>query len=236
MRLGVMQPYFLPHLGYFSLISHCDRFILLDTVQFIRHGWIDRNRVLKPTDGWQYIGVPLVRHARSTLIKDVRIDDRVEWRRRLVAQLDHYRKRAPHHGEVVGWLEEHLQSETASIVALDAHLLRAACARLEIRTPIDVFSEIGLAIEPPAAPDEWALNICKAIGGVTEYWNPPGGRSFFDGEKYAASGIKLSFLAHRPVPYDQKRDRFVPGLSILDVMMFNGDKAVGAMLDNYDLL
>lgn len=53
MRLGVMQPYFLPHLGSFSLIAHCDRFILLDAVQFIRHGWIERNRILKPADGWQ---------------------------------------------------------------------------------------------------------------------------------------------------------------------------------------
>ncbi|HOC37490.1 MAG TPA: WbqC family protein, partial [Tenuifilaceae bacterium] len=50
-----MQPYFFPYIGYFSLIKHTDEFILLDTVQFIRHGWIERNRILKPSDGWQYI-------------------------------------------------------------------------------------------------------------------------------------------------------------------------------------
>ena len=52
MKLGIMQPYFFPYLGYVSLIKHCDRFVLLDTVQFMRHGWIERNRVLKPAEGW----------------------------------------------------------------------------------------------------------------------------------------------------------------------------------------
>ena len=59
MRLGIMQPYFLPYIGYYSLIKHVDHFILLDRVQFIYHGWIERNRILKPSDGWQYISAPL---------------------------------------------------------------------------------------------------------------------------------------------------------------------------------
>jgi hypothetical protein len=58
MKLGIMQPYFFPYLGYFSLIKHTDRFILFDTVQFIRHGWIERNRILKQNEGWQYVQAP----------------------------------------------------------------------------------------------------------------------------------------------------------------------------------
>ena len=168
MRLGIMQPYFLPYVGYFSLIAACDRFILLDTVQFIRHGWIERNRILRPEEGWQYIGVPLRRHHRETLIQDVRIDRATDWRRRILAQLEHYRKRAPRYHEVAAWLQAALDHETDSIVKLDRRLLERTCERLGVATPIEVFSEMDLEIEPPSAPDEWALNICRALGGVTE--------------------------------------------------------------------
>ena len=62
MKVAIMQPYFFPYLGYFSLIKHTDRFILLDTVQYNYQGWLARNRTLKHGEGWQYIGVPLAAH------------------------------------------------------------------------------------------------------------------------------------------------------------------------------
>ena len=96
MKLAIMQPYFSPYLGYFSLIKHTDNFILLDTVQFIRHGWIERNRILKPGwDTWQYIKVPLEKHSKNSIIKDIRIKTNQDWKRKLISQLVHYKKRAP---------------------------------------------------------------------------------------------------------------------------------------------
>lgn len=67
MRLGIMQPYFFPYIGYFSLMKQVDEFILLDDVQFIRHGWIERNRILKPSGGWQYIAIPLKNTTKNVL-------------------------------------------------------------------------------------------------------------------------------------------------------------------------
>lgn len=90
-----MQPYFLPYLGYISLIKHTDQFILFDTVQFIRHGWIERNRILKPDEGWQYIQVPLQKHSRDTLIKDIIIKNDVTWSEKILAQVKHYKKKSP---------------------------------------------------------------------------------------------------------------------------------------------
>ena len=65
MRLGIMQPYFFPYLGYFDLINSTDRWIVFDTVQYIRHGWINRNRILHPNEGWQYIIVPIMKAKRE---------------------------------------------------------------------------------------------------------------------------------------------------------------------------
>ncbi len=80
MRLAVMQPYFFPYLGYFALIKKSDHFVIFDTPQFIRHGWIERNRILKPVEGWQYIKVPLVKHSRETAIKDIVIRNSENWK------------------------------------------------------------------------------------------------------------------------------------------------------------
>jgi len=236
MKLAIMQPYFLPYLGYFSLIKHTDEFILFDTVQFIRHGWIERNRILKPSNGWQYIMVPLKKHSRETIIKDIEINNDQQWKEKILAQLQHYKKQAPYFSNVIDILNEIFSKEYATIVDLNLASLKTVCNYLGINTPIQVFSLMNIDIEPANAPDEWALNICKALGNVDEYWNPPGGQSFFDRKKYENAGINLKFHSAILTDYDQKRNVFEPGLSILDVMMFNSIEEINKMLDNYELL
>jgi hypothetical protein len=95
MRIAIMQPYFFPYLGYYSLIKESDKFILFDTVQYIRHGWITRNRVLKPIEGWQYIFVPLEKHGITTIINQVRIKNSENWKDKIIRQLEHYKKKHP---------------------------------------------------------------------------------------------------------------------------------------------
>jgi len=236
MKLAIMQPYFLPYLGYFSLIKHTDEFILFDTVQFIRHGWIERNRILKPSNGWQYIMVPLKKHSRETLIKDIEINNDQQWKEKILAQLQHYKKQAPYFSNVIDILNEIFSKEYATIVDLNLASLKTVCNYLGINTPIQVFSLMNIDIEPANAPDEWALNICKALGNVDEYWNPPGGQSFFDRKKYENAGINLKFHSAILTDYDQKRNVFEPGLSIIDVMMFNSVDEINKMLDNYELI
>ncbi len=236
MKLAIMQPYFLPYLGYFSLIKHTDEFILFDTVQFIRHGWIERNRILKPSNGWQYIMVPLKKHSRETIIKDIEINNDQQWKEKILAQLQHYKKQAPYFSNVIDILNEIFSKEYATIVDLNLASLKTVCYYLGINTPIQVFSLMNIDIEPANAPDEWALNICKALGNVDEYWNPPGGQSFFNKKKYENADINLKFHSAILTDYDQKRNVFEPGLSIIDVMMFNSVEEINKMLDNYELI
>jgi len=234
MRLAIMQPYFFPYPGYFSLIKHTDKFIILDMVQFIRHGWIERNRILKQDSGWLYVKVPLTRkEGRDTLIKDLRIDNTQDWKQRIMAQLQTYRKIAPFYNQVRTLLEEIFSIDYEDIVQLDKRTMEAVCDYLGITHDIQVFSEMGLQINTPAAPDEWALNIALSLGGVKEYWNPPGGRSFFDGQKYMQAGIDLKFLELRPASYNQHRDSFESGLSIIDALMFNSVQQVREILDDF---
>jgi hypothetical protein len=230
-KLGIMQPYFLPHVGYFSLIKYTDEWVVFDTPQFIRHGWIERNRILRPREGWQYIKVPLEKHRRETPINQVRIRVGEPWRELIMAQIAHYKKIAPYYEEVITFLREALAYETSMISAMNVHLLKKVCSHLGIPFCFRVFSECNLELSPVKAPDEWALNISLALGAA-EYVNPPGGDSFFDRKKYDQHNLHLTFLATNMRRYDQKRAVFEPQLSILDVMMFNSKSEILEMLDD----
>jgi hypothetical protein len=231
-----MQPYVFPYLGYFSLIKHTKNFILLDTVQYIRHGWIERNRILKPSEGWQYIQVPLVKYSQGTLIKEIQINNTTDWKNKILAQLQHYKKKSPHYTATIDVLNNIFCQEFTDIVSLSNESLKQICSYIGINCNISVFSKMNLELDPINAPDDWALNICKAYKGVDEYWNPIGGTSFFDKEKYANANLKLKFQSVDLSPYDQNRESFEPGLSIIDVMMFNSPKEINEMLDKYSLI
>jgi hypothetical protein len=236
MKLGIMQPYFFPYLGYFSLMKGTDRFVILDSVQYIKRGWIARNRVLHPDAGWLYIRVPLITHGHHTRISEIQIDNSQNWKKRILSQLLHYRKIAPYYHAVAGLLHELFDKNFDSIVSLNRESLSAVCQYLGIERELSVFSQMNLPIETPEASDEWALNICKSLGNVTEYRNPPGGQSFFDKSKYERAGIDLKFQKVCLKPYEQKRSSFEAGLSIIDVMMFNSREEVNGMLDRYELI
>jgi len=143
-----MQPYFFPWLGYFSLIKHTDQFILFDPVQFIRHGWIERNRILKQDEGWLYIKVPLVKHSLQTLIKDVVIDDSQPWRQRLLAQLVTYKKLSKRYNEIYGLIEAAIAPQFTSIVELNRHALQAVCRYLGFDTALPIWSQMDMKVDP----------------------------------------------------------------------------------------
>lgn len=234
MKLAIMQPYFFPYLGYFALIKHTDFFIVFDTPQFIRHGWIERNRILKQDEGWIYINANLQKHSRETTILDIRINNDIKWKEKILAQLVHYKFKANYYKDVIELLNEIFSYVTDSIVDFDVFALKMVCEYLNINFNYSIFSEMNLKIDSPQEPDEWALNISKALD-FKEYINPPNGEIFFNREKYKISGIELKFLKINLKEYNQKRISFENGLSIIDVMMFNSKEEINSMLNNFEL-
>lgn len=229
-----MQPYFLPYIGYFQLISAVDKWIVFDIVQYKRHHWINRNRILHPKSGWQYIVVPLKNHSRETLIKDIDIANEQKWKDKIVAQLIHYKKKAPFYKETLAFLYECLNIDEVSLSKLNTIVLQKTCQRLGVNFDYIVFSETDLEIDDITQPDEWALKISEKLG-AEEYINPYGGRDFFNPEKYREKGIKLKFLNPKNIQYDQKSNDFIPNLSMIDVLMWNSKEEITNMLYEFDL-
>jgi hypothetical protein len=225
-----MQPYFFPYLGYFDLINYSNRWIIFDTVQYIRHGWINRNRILKPGGDWQYITVPLKKHGREILIKDVEISANKDWKTRILAQLQHYKKKAPYFGETYQLVEECLAVEEQSISRLNAAILEKICQHLSIPFEWEYFSTMNLGLESVKESGDWAFHISEKLG-AKEYVNPPGGAEIFDSAKFNENGIKLT-IRHMPaLAYECRGYDFILNLSIIDVLMWNSPDKVKEYLD-----
>lgn len=230
MRVGIMQPYFAPALGYFDLISLCDQWVVFDTAQFRNKSWMSRNRILHPTSGWQYITAHVKKHSRDTRIADVELSDEAGWRDRLIARLGHYKKRAPHYPQTAALLRGALDSEQRSLARLSVELLRRVCALLDIEFAPRYFSEMDLALGPIDGPGDWALRISQALG-ASEYVNPPGGEHLFDPQRYRLGGVELIIRRFRDLEYQPRGYDFVPTLSIIDVMMWLPLSEIRAHLD-----
>ncbi|HVG14701.1 MAG TPA: WbqC family protein [Chitinophagaceae bacterium] len=235
LKVAIMQPYFFPYIGQFQLIEAVDRFILFDDVQYIRHGWINRNRLLKPIEGNYYIIVPLAKHSSGTLIKDIKTVEGNEWKEKILRQLEHYKKKSPYYTNVRKLISDCLQTNDTNITQLNSICLKAVCDYIGINYKIEISSQMNLDYSNVKNTDDWAIRISEQLG-ASEYWNPGGGVTLYDKAKFQNSNIKLSFLQPNLTPYNQHRTSFEPGLSIIDVMMFQSPAEIKAMLQDYQLL
>jgi hypothetical protein len=235
MKVAIMQPYFYPYIGYFQLIHAADRFILFDDVQYIRHGWINRNRILKPGAGFQYIIMPLAAHARETLIRDIQPADADKNKDKILRQLEHYKKTAPCYKAVRELIGDSFTTQHNTIGQLNGHCLKTTCDFIGLDFKIELSSQMDFDYAQVQNAGEWALKISEQLQATT-YINPPGGKELFEPGKFEKSNIQLQFLQPGLKAYSQRRTQFEPGLSIIDVMMFNEPAAIKDLLNDYQLV
>jgi len=232
MKVAIMQPYFFPYIGYWQLIHAADRFVLFDDTQYMRHGWVNRNRILKPGGSWQYILVPLKKHEVTDAIKNVEAHPEKEWKELIIAQLAHYKKKARYFDETNELVREILFSNNEkSIAAINFAIIKKLSAYLDLNKEIIQSSEQNFDYSDVGDAGEWALRIAEQMG-ASEYINPAAGAELFDPAKFSSSNIKLSFLKPQEIVYSQRGD-FEPALSIIDVLMFNGIEGTKTYLKNY---
>lgn len=231
MKLAVMQPYFWPHLPYFQMMHLVDRWVVFDDTQFVHRGWVNRNRVLHPEELklWQYLTVPLEKKSRDDKILDLTIASDCDWRQKMLGKLSHYKRQAPYYRSTLRFAEACLESGASNLSQFLTHTLKVTAAHLGISTPIEVQSEMDLDLAPVEHSGQWALRISQQLG-ASQYINPIGGKSIFQSAEFACAGVELAFLKPDYQPYAQGSRAFVPGLSIIDVLMWNDLDSVNEML------
>jgi hypothetical protein len=230
--LAIMQPYFFPYLGYWQLIGAVDRFVIYDDVNYIKGGWINRNRILvnaEPT----YITIPLEKASPNKTIAETHMDGSGRWRSKLIKMIALSYGRAPFFPEVFPSLENLLLHETPSLSAYLAHQIQTLAGLLDIDTKF-ALSSASYDNRHLSGQDR-VLDICEAERAGT-YVNAIGGKAIYDPAAFARRGVNLRFVSSSSIDYSQAAPKFVPHLSIIDLLMHVGFAGTKQHLQSYELV
>ena len=231
LKIGIMQPYFLPYIGYFSLINAVDKFVLADDLQYIRRGWVNRNKI-KMQGHSQYITVPVKRAPIATQINKMELISPEGSAYVLKRTMEANYGCCPFFHEIKN-LTFDLLGPIANLSDLNVALIKRVCDYLKIRTPLHMSSKLN---GDASLRREYRIqSICKTLG-CTHYINPIGGINLYSKADFSKLGLTLSFLKMNDIVYPQGKDGFIPFLSIIDVLMWNSSADVRKMLDDYILL
>jgi hypothetical protein len=230
MKVAIMQPYFYPYIGYFQLINSVDKFVFYDDVNFIKNGWINRNRILLNGES-HFLTVQLKNASSYKLINEVEFSDK---RSKLLKTLEQAYRKAPNFDSIIPVLYDCLTIATNTISELAQYSVIQTCKYLEIETEFEQSSNFY--------PDTKGLEkaerlqqIC-IINKADFYINPIGGQSIYSKEDFSTRNIGLCFLESQRFEYKQFNNAFIPWLSIIDVLMFVDKESVKKALSNYKLV
>jgi hypothetical protein len=226
-RVAIMQPYFYPYIGYFELMARVDRLVLFDDVQFIRRGWVNRNRIRSYQDpvGWQYLTVPVARASRSARIDEIGLHEDRDWIRRQCRTLESvFGARIRTHPLYESFVACAAQATSSLRDYLERTLVETA-ALLGLRVQIERASR--LEIDPELRGQDRVLAVCQRVGADV-YVNLPGGGSLYQAESFRRLGTQLELL--EPTRY-RGADGRPNAFSILDGILGDGLEAVRSHLE-----
>ena len=222
MTIVVLQPGYLPWLGFFDQFRRADVFVYYDDVQYDTHGWRNRNRI-KTQHGPAWLTVP-VRHSglHKPRIMDVEIDSRSPWPRKHLASIRQAYAAAPFLERYLPALEELLHRRWERLVDLDLSIAEAMAEWLGLRRRVERASQLGIG----GGQSERLLNICRRLGAST-YLSGAAARDYLDVPLFERHGIAVEWQQYAHPVYPQLHGAFVPYLSAIDLILNCGDAARG---------
>lgn len=229
MTLGIMQPYFMPYIGYWQLMAAVDTYVVYDDVNYIKGGWVARNNIL--LNGQKHMfTITLNGASPNKLFNEITIKDDFKKFSRLIESA--YRK-VPYYAEVTALLDKIYNYEDKSLGVFMMHSFQVVLDYLEIDTKLVLSSTIEK--DNDLRGKDKVKHICHLLGADT-YYNAIGGQELYDKNDFKADGIDLHFVKTELSPYPQLNNEFVSGLSMIDVLMFNNPIGVKQLLTNYKLV
>jgi hypothetical protein len=229
--VAVMQPYLFPYLGYFQLISASDVFVLYDDVDFIKQGWINRNKILINNSPHVFT-VPCHNASSNEIINDVAIHE--GWRKaKLLKKIRMTYSNAPCFDDAFPVVERVISTDENLISRLAERSVRQVSDYLGL--DVDFHRSSDLDVDPSLGRADRLIALTKHFGAST-YVNMEGGTELYEKSYFSAQGVDLRFLTpHLPKYSQYTGDSFHSGLSIIDVMMNVEPGDIQAMLDEHEL-
>lgn len=232
MKLAVMQPYFLPYLGYWQLLNAVDLFVIYDDVHFIKKGWIHRNRIMTK-QGEYLFTVPLSKISQNRLICEHKLADPAGFVSRFVQLINMNYKDAPFFTQGMTLIDDMFSVPTDDLTTLCERSIHIVCKALGISCKIVRSS--ALNNDKALKSQDKIVDIVKYLHGNT-YINLEGGRALYSKEHFAQHDIKLQFIKPQPpLSYPQVFPGFTPYLSIMDMLMCVSTEQLRHWINHYEL-
>jgi hypothetical protein len=232
MKLGIMQPYFFPYIGYFQYIAASDKFIFYDDVAFIMRGWINRNYI-RLHHKKHLITVPLANASPNRTIREVEIAMTQEWQGKILTILRQAYAKAPGFENVFPLIETLFKAEYSGIAELAKASIRLVCSYLDLA--IDFVDSAEVYNNSHLKREQRVIDILKNEN-FPACIVPLGGKDLYDKDYFKNHGIDLFYIKPVIEEYSQQAREFLPSLSIIDVLMFNDKNACREMIRKHELL
>lgn len=253
MKLAIMQPYFFPYIGYFQLIHAVDKYILYENVDYIKKGWVHRNRILVKYGGPIYILVNIEARSSNAKISDTKLCNDAKWKNKILNLIKYNYSRSAHFQEIFPLVENIVCENSDNIHMYNSNCIIKICDYLDISTKIQYSNQHYLEMEK-LLDDEYCqkntaseemppqmhldkktarvLKMCKQEGADV-FINAIGGKTLYRKEVFKNCGIHLYFIEIEEIKYPQFSHSFVPNLSIIDVLMHCGKEKTKDLLTKY---
>jgi len=217
MKIAIMQPYFLPYIGYFQMINSVDTFVFYDNVTFIKGGWINRNKI----KGGTLFTIPIKKQSSNRLIRDTEI----VWNNRkintLLKTIQQTYSKSPYFNEVFSIIEDLINSQPNTISELAISSITQFSKYMGINTKFKMASKENYKKSEDKVSR--IVDICKTEE-IDHYINPIGGQSLYDKSTFKSYGVKLNFIQTKP------------SLSIIDECFSHSKEELSIKLNQYELI
>lgn len=232
MKIGIMQPYFFPYMGYWQLINAVDKYVIYDDVNFIKNGWINRNNIL--LNGKKYlVTLPLDGASSFLLINQIRTTSKTKDKEKVLKTIVQSYKKAPYFENVISIVENTIMNESKFICDALIYSIKSVINYLDIKTEILISSELDK--DNSLSSEDKVIHICKLLNG-NNYLNAIGGQELYNKSNFEKQNLQLSFLKMNQQSYKQLSNDFIPNLSMIDVLMFNSPSSIREMLNDYEVI
>lgn len=235
-KIAIMQPYIFPYIGYFQLLNAVDTFVFFNDVNYIKGGWINRNKILVNKKESLFT-ISLSNSSSFKTIEDTKIDlskieaFKIKWLRTISQSY----VKAPYYRQVIPVLKDFLLSNNRQYIS---ELAMDSVMWVSNYLGLNTNFQVSSLHHPESRGLDKSQRLITIINkeGAKEFINPIGGVDLYNKEEFNKSKIELQFIKSADLKYKQFDIDFVPSLSIIDVMMFNSIEEIQEMLNNFELL
>lgn len=219
MQAAVLQPGYLPWLGFFDQLYKSDVFVVYDDVQYDKHGWRNRNRIKTP-QGVQWLTVPVFSKGLP-LIKDIKIDNKENWGKKHLQGIKQNYSKAPFFDRYIGFFEGLYDKEWNYLIDLDMEIIDYFTDTLGIKTKRVFSSELGIS----GTQTERLIDVCRHFN-ADSYLTGDSAKNYLDENLFKEAKIELIYHNYKHPPYRQLYGEFIPYLSAVDLFFNEGDKSL----------